>query len=833
MTARDNTCEWLLEHQNYKSWLQGSEGLLWLEGHPGTGKSTLTKHAVEAMKNGPLSTRNVVFTHFFHGRGSEIQKTALGFLRSLACQLLRSLSVDWTEIVSKYEEADHQPIWKLEWLGSFLQEQLRRACTAQPIIIFIDALDECEEEGRDYLKDFLTATVRSSVRTNLKIFVSCRHYPNLFSEGSKIKTAINNTNDITVFVVSKLQIMQEKKRSVLANEIINNARGNFQWAKIVTIESVKLHRKGRTAAEIQEKIRALPKDIHELYESLFEDADPDDLRLAHRLFHWLCFSKRPLEIGELQYAIMLSPETKERSISEIYHRTDFRKEPDDMINTIIDISRGLAEVIVSKELRMDHIPCPSNLFEEEDSTDEFDLDLVHNFGTSSSSLENLVPLVPPQPLGEFSWNSFGFWEKETPLSRPSWSSKVQLIHQTVMDYFLSFGLPTIEGARHKFSSGQSGYFITRSCLRYILMDDFGDEVQRPRESTNEDDLAINRHALRPYISEFLASHLRDVDAEGIDQSDFTVSLGWPFCKVHLIKFAVALGTPPCIELYLNGDFPVTVDSFSSLLHWSAENGISGIVKSIVKRKFGQPQGDDCPGGASSSTLPLNISPLEEQNILPNGYFDVNLRLDHKTALLLAVQGGHTSTFFELMQSPFIDPNIQDRGGRTPLHYANHQLNGQRQIVRSLLEHPNIDTTLQDYYGKTALSEAASQTDMEIVRLNFDAARACVNIRDTFWDTPISHAAKVGNMDAVRLFIECGDCTGENLQWAYDAARSRQRIGTVKGEVCLEECMKLLAQTGLVDTGKEEDTYRIDFDISITATTASDRGCYEIPSQWSD
>ncbi|EKG10423.1 nacht and ankyrin domain containing protein [Macrophomina phaseolina MS6] len=38
MTARDSTCEWLLKHQLYNSWLKGNEGLRWLEGHPGPGK---------------------------------------------------------------------------------------------------------------------------------------------------------------------------------------------------------------------------------------------------------------------------------------------------------------------------------------------------------------------------------------------------------------------------------------------------------------------------------------------------------------------------------------------------------------------------------------------------------------------------------------------------------------------------------------------------------------------------------------------------------------------------------------------------------------------------
>ncbi|KAH7012376.1 hypothetical protein B0J12DRAFT_705964 [Macrophomina phaseolina] len=151
---------------------------------------------------------------------------------------------------------------------------------------------------------------------------------------------------IATFVAPKLQTMQEEKPLVFAKEIMNNARGNFQWAKIVTIESVNLHRKGRTAASIQENIRRLPKYIHQLYDSLFKDATPEEMRLAYLLFHWLCFAERPFSICEIQYVLVLSPETKETSIEDISHRTDFRDQLLHMVNTITDVSRGLAEIIV-------------------------------------------------------------------------------------------------------------------------------------------------------------------------------------------------------------------------------------------------------------------------------------------------------------------------------------------------------------------------------------------------------------------------------------------------------------------------------------------------------
>lgn len=36
-----NTCEWILELEEYKSWKSKPRGLLWIKGKPGAGKSTL------------------------------------------------------------------------------------------------------------------------------------------------------------------------------------------------------------------------------------------------------------------------------------------------------------------------------------------------------------------------------------------------------------------------------------------------------------------------------------------------------------------------------------------------------------------------------------------------------------------------------------------------------------------------------------------------------------------------------------------------------------------------------------------------------------------------
>ena len=87
--AVNGTCQWLLEHETYKKWAASNSGLLWVKGKPGSGKSTLLKHALKNKKQEAQSnSSDLVLSFFFHGRGDELQKTHLGFFRSIVHQVL-------------------------------------------------------------------------------------------------------------------------------------------------------------------------------------------------------------------------------------------------------------------------------------------------------------------------------------------------------------------------------------------------------------------------------------------------------------------------------------------------------------------------------------------------------------------------------------------------------------------------------------------------------------------------------------------------------------------------------------------------------------------------
>jgi hypothetical protein len=85
--VRADSCTWILQHKEYKRWIEDDHGLLWIEGKPGSGKSTLMKRIFQTFNRDGVPGR-VHLAFFFHRRGVQLQQTALGMFQTMLHQLL-------------------------------------------------------------------------------------------------------------------------------------------------------------------------------------------------------------------------------------------------------------------------------------------------------------------------------------------------------------------------------------------------------------------------------------------------------------------------------------------------------------------------------------------------------------------------------------------------------------------------------------------------------------------------------------------------------------------------------------------------------------------------
>jgi protein SERAC1 len=94
-TALDDTCEWLYQTPQYIEWIHRkriveNQGLLWIKGKPGSGKSTLMKNAFQRADTLHRKSQTTVVGFFFNARSTEaLEKTPLGLYRSFLHQVIR------------------------------------------------------------------------------------------------------------------------------------------------------------------------------------------------------------------------------------------------------------------------------------------------------------------------------------------------------------------------------------------------------------------------------------------------------------------------------------------------------------------------------------------------------------------------------------------------------------------------------------------------------------------------------------------------------------------------------------------------------------------------
>ena len=150
--AAEGTCEWLLRHDTYRSWVTCDRGLLWIKGKPGLGKSTLLRYALDNVMVASNIASNVganpfVLSFFFHSRGVELQRTRLGLLRSLLHQLLSrddlpGLVATFQKHCNDFGEAGEKWQWHLRKLQDIFKLSLTKVLNNRPVWLFVDALDE-------------------------------------------------------------------------------------------------------------------------------------------------------------------------------------------------------------------------------------------------------------------------------------------------------------------------------------------------------------------------------------------------------------------------------------------------------------------------------------------------------------------------------------------------------------------------------------------------------------------------------------------------------------------------------------------------------------------
>jgi ankyrin repeat protein len=353
--ARTKSCAWILENKAYMQWVEQKQGVLWIKGKPGSGKSTLMKKIFRLL-NDDADDSPYCLSYFFHRRGGQLQRTELGMLRTLLYQLFKQEPELGTDLQSLFEE--NQKLgnfgsawdWSLTNLRQIFRSALTAAAKIRPFRVFIDALDEGGEESARSIVSYLYDLEKDIIEGGsfASICFSCRHYP-ILGHNNELNICVEDENydDIALYidetlenilVTSGQQSKQDNDIEILKRTIVQKSSGVFLWATLVTPRVAEQFNEGKSLEMVLNTLRTVPVDIREVYRHILTEVlKLQDLSESLHLLQLISLATRPLSIEELHFAMNDAGSWEPSPDKPIFSTTK-------MTQRIISLSGGLAEV---------------------------------------------------------------------------------------------------------------------------------------------------------------------------------------------------------------------------------------------------------------------------------------------------------------------------------------------------------------------------------------------------------------------------------------------------------------------------------------------------------
>ncbi|CAK1356546.1 uncharacterized protein RHO25_012312 [Cercospora beticola] len=322
----DNTTRWLVEHEDFQSWLSEdpAKHRLWLSGKVGSGKSTLVTTVIdECHANLKSGESSAVLMFFFNSHDD----TALSFFESLTKQLIATLiGIDVPssrDILSALETAYGNDISRPHIAQVFEDLVVPLCQILQQITLVIDGIDECRaaevKQPWHWLERLLklvqpriliTSEDQANISPRFKGFHRIRidHLHNQFD----IDTYINER------IASKSSAGQvlydESLRDEVKVTLHQKANGMFLWIHLVLniiLEDCE------TPAQVRKAVDEIPPDLQAVYSLCLENRRGTARPIKANLFLWTCAAPNPLSIGALGELIAMDLETGHVDTDEI------------------------------------------------------------------------------------------------------------------------------------------------------------------------------------------------------------------------------------------------------------------------------------------------------------------------------------------------------------------------------------------------------------------------------------------------------------------------------------------------------------------------------------
>lgn len=875
--AMPHTGDWLVRHTKYHAWIDEGliadhHGFLWLKGKPGTGKSTLMKlvydHAARHQSKG------VILSYFFNARApNDLEKSSLGMYRSMLLQLLDGLPA--TRFIfcrTFYQKAKHNMcFWTISEIQQFLQEVMKTPMQAH-VTILVDALDEGKEDDIrqmiSFLEDLTDLNMECDSGNVLRICLSSRHYPHIsIRHGISIilEDQVMHAHDIRRYIDRRLIIPDPNTMQALNSRIRQKSGGIFLWVVLVVPMMNTMYDNGCTLTDMLSHIETVPTALHGVFGNVLF-GNRKDIQDTVRLFQWLLFAARPLDIEEL-YAVTNSEYWKAS-------RNDWNQPVQVMQRYLLNRSRGLIEFV-------SHTPSCTTVQFIHETVRDF---LLHKSGLADldESLTDCAVGLSHERIMRFCFYEFRrgrsgalrhgvcrskhllllyaldymFWHaalaQGSGVSQQNFLGHLYSHSRLISDwlrlhYLLSHDLKLCLWSSHgssQFAGSYEPYDMSLSLL-YVLIAMFNTNADCLVEAllTTLDNVSI--------VGGYFGNPLQAACALGKENiarlliekgADIHVSGGH---FENVLVAALHRSSDSFVELVLHcqaGTSKATLaDTLRTMVVWRHIWRIHKVIE------MGAELDGMLPGNYEPATsLPLHyairtgdVSVL--QALIEDGANINNVTEGILSPLTYAVQTGTASMVLCLLRNG-ANPNINHTSGYgSPLHTA---IDRGEDYSLILIKHGSHGDVIGQYLGRTctALEMAMLRNKFDIVNRLLESGASFDTIQHEFYGNIFHTMAVKGNVEGVRIMLERGadiDRISGQYGTALQAAACGGELEVVKvlleygADVDVEAGEYGNAMSGALDGGNEKIIKLLEEKGAVPANIDDASSCESEPKQHPD
>lgn len=734
------TCDWFVSHKLFLEWQESkSSRMLWVSADPGCGKSVLAKYLVNSI----LSTTDFrTVCYFFFKDDFEDQRNAVSAL----CCILRQLFLKKRTLLSD-EILDKFDIYGEMFLSSFNEVwdtliNVAEDKDAGEIICLLDAIDECENQGRSQLAQKLCQLYATKRNLNLKFLVTSRPYsgirrgfqplkiqglPMIHLSGENDVELETISREIDVFIRARIQdigtrlMLLQHEQDLLLEKLLCVPNRTYLWVHLTLdlIESDIDIDKSR----IRELTSRLPKTVDEAYDRILSKSCNFDK--ARKILHIIVAAARPLTLREMSLALVL--QESHRSYDDL--ELEFIVAGDRFREKVRDIC-GLFVTIIDSRLYLLHQTAKEFLIQNDTANSSegvrMDLKWKHLLRPQESHRILTEICIWHLLLEEIENGQLG---KNMPVSKYvedhiflDYSAKNWAAHFREMEIEVQEAMTQSILRICEMSSGR--------CLTWFRIYWTSTNTKFPQGFTSL--MMVSHFGLSTAVKHMLK--MEGIDLNSRDNTYGRSALSWAAGKGfgNVVKLLINDGNNGSIgrrvfKLLLGKRAKIdSKDRYGRTpLSYAVWIGNVAVVELLIKAGA-RANSKDKIGGTPLSYAICNRD-KEVIEVLLKGDTKANLEDSSKKLLCSAAEKGHEDVVRLLLDSGMIELDAIDDDGKTPLVWAARE--GHYTIVKLLLSTGKVNVNARDRYNWTPLSGATERGHKGMVELLLKAG-AKADIRYT-------------------------------------------------------------------------------------------------------